>query len=200
MQEFYKILNLTENASDEEIELAYKELKAKYSKERFLEGEEGNHAAKMLTKVETAYYEIKEDRRHVDKQTEKPNYSEVESLLKNGNVSGAQMKLDEYTDRDAEWHYLQSVIFYKKNWANESKKQLEIAMNMDPHNEKYSTAYEKLKDKMAFNEKQFKSGNSDTQTHQNMNDRQMGATDNGCCSYCASLCCMNLLCNACCRF
>lgn len=200
MQEFYKILNLTENASDEEIELAYKELKAKYSKERFLEGEEGNHAAKMLTKVETAYYEIKEARRHVDKQTEKPNYSEVESLLKNGNVSGAQMKLDEYTDRDAEWHYLQSVIFYKKNWANESKKQLEIAMNMDPHNEKYSTAYEKLKDKMAFNEKQFKSGNSDTQTHQNMNDRQMGATDNGCCSYCASLCCMNLLCNACCRF
>lgn len=200
MHEFYKILNLNENATDEEVELAYKELKAKYSRERFLEGEEGNHAAKMLTKVETAYYEIKESRKHVNKQTDKPNYIEVESLLKSGDVSGAQMKLDEYSDRDAEWHYLQSVIFYKKNWANESKKQLEIAMNMDPHNQKYANAYGKLKEKMAFNEKQFKSGNADAQTQQNMNERQMGATDNGCCSYCASLCCMNLLCNACCRF
>ncbi len=54
MQENYKILGISENASIEEVEVAYNELKAKYSKERFLEGEAGNNAAKMLTKIETA--------------------------------------------------------------------------------------------------------------------------------------------------
>ena len=43
---------------------------------------------------------------------------------------------------------MQSVIFYKKNWVNESKKQLEIAINMEPHNNKYSEAYSKLKQKI----------------------------------------------------
>ena len=50
-----------------------------------------------------------------------------------------------------------SVVFYKKNWTNESKKQLEIAMNMDPYNTKYKEAYTKLKQKMEFNEKAFHS-------------------------------------------
>ena len=58
MQEYYKILNLSENATDEEVDLAYKELKEKYSRERFLEGDAGNQAAKNLTKLEAAYHEI----------------------------------------------------------------------------------------------------------------------------------------------
>ena len=59
MQENYRILGISENASDEELEQAYKTLKAKYREERFLEGEAGNAAAKKLTQVETAYAEIK---------------------------------------------------------------------------------------------------------------------------------------------
>ena len=39
MQEYYKILNVPETASNEEIEIAYKTLKEQYSKDRFLEGE-----------------------------------------------------------------------------------------------------------------------------------------------------------------
>ena len=46
-----------ENATDEEVEVAYNNLREKYSKERFLEGEEGNIAAKKLTEVENAYRE-----------------------------------------------------------------------------------------------------------------------------------------------
>ena len=60
MQEYYKVLNISADATNEEVENAYKTLKAKYSKERFMEGEIGNEAARMLTKVETAYFEIME--------------------------------------------------------------------------------------------------------------------------------------------
>ena len=62
MQENYKILGLNESATDAEIDAKYAELKEKYSRERFYEGEIGNDAARNLTKLETAYAEIKQER------------------------------------------------------------------------------------------------------------------------------------------
>ncbi len=63
MKEYYKILGVNENASDEEIDSAYRTLKDRYSRERFYEGEIGNEAAKNLTKLETAYSEILKNRK-----------------------------------------------------------------------------------------------------------------------------------------
>lgn len=208
MQEYYKILGLNETATNEEVDQAYAKLKRKYQEERFCEGEKGNEAAKNLTRLETAYYEISESRKTV-KKTEKEttyDFSEVERHLKNGNVSAAQSVLDECNERTAEWHYLQSVVFYKKNWMSESKKQLEIALNMDPYNNKYSDSYTKLKQKMEFNERQFHSGNAgysqspngQNQQYNNYNQQMGGSDSNGCLSFCATWCCMNLLCNMCC--
>lgn len=205
MQEYFKILGISETATDEEVDAAYRKLKDKYSKERFYEGEAGNEAARNLTKLETAYAEIISARKTTRKDDNYTSYdfSEVENLIKSGKLDVAQEKLDNFSDRNAEWHYLQSVVFYKKNWTNESKKQLEIAMNMEPHNSKYSDAYTKLKQKMEFNEQQFRSGNVNHNANSGNPDydsRQMGG--NGCAAFadcCTTWCCMNMLCNGCCR-
>ena len=152
MQEYFKILNLNENATDEEIEIAYKTLKEKYSKERFLDGDAGNQAAKNLTKLEVAYAEIKASRSQSSDKGDL-SLSQAEKLIREGDLAGAQRILDDFSDRNAEWHYLQSVLFYKKNWISESKKQLEIAINMDPENIKYRDSYEKLLSKINYNNK-----------------------------------------------
>ncbi len=203
MQEYYKILGVNEGATVEEIEEAYKSLKAKYSNDRFLEGEAGNVAARNLTKLETAYYEVMTEIKSKKQEGENKveDFSDVEVLIKKGDINGAQALLDDKTERSAEWHYLQSVVFYKKNWTNESKKQLEIAMNMDPHNAKYSEAYTKLKQKMAFNDKQYHSGNASYSGNpEDSSQRQMGgAGTNDCLNFCTTWCCMNLLCNMCCN-
>jgi DnaJ-class molecular chaperone len=203
MQEYYKILNISENATNEEVEASYRALKEKYSKERFEEGQVGNEAAKQLTKIETAYYEIMSARKmKSDEEKKSPmDYSEVERLIRKDDIAGAQQKLDDITDRDAEWHYLQSVIFYKKNWSNESKKQLEIALNMEPHNEKYGNAYTKLKQKMEYNDRQYTSGNANFNNSNGYNNQQqMGGSDmNNCCSFCATWCCVDMMCSMCCR-
>ncbi len=203
MQEYYKILNITQDATEEEIENAYNTLKEKYSKERFYEGEIGNEAARKLTKLETAYQEIMASRKVKDSNGEKKyDFSEVEDLIKKGDISSAQTMLDDIYDRNAEWHYLQSVIFYKKNWINESKKQLEIAVNMEPHNVKYSENYAKLKQKIEFNDRQFRSGNANYSQAENndYSNRQMGGSDmNNCLSFCATWCCVDMLCSICCR-
>ena len=48
------------------------------------------------------------------------------------------------TVREGEWHYFQSIVYYKREWLTESKKQLEAAVECDPGNQKYKTALEKL--------------------------------------------------------
>lgn len=200
MQEYFKILGVLPTATDEEITNAYRELKEKYQKERFLEGEKGNEAAKNLTKIETAYQEIMSSRAINGDGNKNSNvFTEIESLIKNGEIALAQEKLDNINERNAEWHYLQSHIFFKKNWINESKKQLEIAINMEPENQKYSIAYSRLNEKIEFNNRQFQQsqygygGNS-------QENRQMGGTDsNFCVDYCLTMCCMNLMCNMCCN-
>lgn len=198
MQKYYKILEVSKDASIEEIEANYKRLKEKYSKDRFLEGEEGNLAAKKLTELEVAYTEIINNV-GVDNDdfSDKNAFSQVEQLIRSGKINEAQSRLDDITNRDAEWHYIQSVIFYKKNWHNESKKQLEIAMEMDPSNSKYTDSYAKLRQKIDNNEKAFHSGNANYQNNQEQN-RQMGGS-NDCFNLCAAYCCMDLMCSLCCR-
>ena len=110
----------------------------------------------------------------------------------------AQELLDGISYKDAEWHYYESVVFYKKNWMNESKNQLELALKMDPENEKYKKSYEQLKAKMNFSEKQFHSGNYNANNNgADGSQKQMGGDT--CMDMCATYCCMELMCRSCCR-
>ena len=145
-KQYYEILGVAESATDEEIRARYEELKKKYSEERFLEGEAGNEAARMLNRIDVAYNEIMTERSEKHSaENAGSSYAKVDEYIRAGKINEAQAVLDEFNERPAEWHYLQSVVFYKKNWMNESKKQLEIALQMDSSNEKYRTAYKDRK-------------------------------------------------------
>ena len=50
----YKVLGVSPDVGDEELKARYNELVKQYQKDRFLEGEAGNYAAKRLTEVESA--------------------------------------------------------------------------------------------------------------------------------------------------
>ena len=197
MYENYQILGVAETATDEEITEKYQALKAKYREERWQDGEAGNEAARMLTKVETAYREIMAERKQQSQNTTGDSaLEEISALLKEGKLTEAQSRLDDFNERNAEWHYLQAVIFYKKNWTNDSKKQLEIAMQMDPENVKYRNAYGKMNAKNEY-EKQSagERENPYSQRERHAEEPQMGG--NACvCSDCIS-CCYTYLCVDC---
>ena len=200
MQEFYEELGLTQDATDEEITARYNQLKEKYSEERWQDGEAGNKAAKKLTKINVAYQEIMSARKEKKAEGEKvTTLDEVARLLKEGDVSKAQSSLDDCNDRNAEWHYLQAVIFYKKNWTNDSKKQLEIAMQMDPANQKYRNAYKKMNEKDAYEKQNAGATQHPYQKQHNGNENQMGGGGcNDCVSCCYTICCINCVYNCCC--
>lgn len=199
MKEHYQFLGLTEAATDEEITARYQELREKYNEDKWLEGEEGNEAAKLLTKLETVYAELMDARKEQSKNTQGQNaFEEISELLKQDKVTQAQARLDEFNERSAEWHYLQAVVFYKKNWINESKLQLEIAMEMDPDNQKYRSAYGKMNAKADFErqqqQQQQQQQNPYTSGMPMDDDPQMGGGN--ACSNCVS-CCYTYLCVDC---
>ena len=197
MNEYYELLGLSEAATDEEIAARYEELRAKYREDRWLDGEAGNEAAKMLTKVETAYREIVASRKEQSENVGGENVlEEITRLLKEDNVSKAQELLDDCNERSAEWHYLQAVVFYKKNWTNDSKKQLEIAIQMDPDNAKYRSAYGKMN---AKNEYERQAASQTQNPYLNPNGEPMSGGDQmggSACSECIS-CCYTYLCIDC---
>ncbi len=200
MRESYEILGLTEGASLDEVTARYEALRAKYNEEKWLDGEAGNHAARMLEKIEAAYNDIKDEIR--EKRTTEESgasaFEDVASAIRSGDLSRAQHLLDAFNERNAEWHYLQSVVFYKKNWMNESKKQLEIAIQMDGGNEKYRTAYEKLKSRAEYNNQ---TGNApNTNPNVASDGEQMGGNwCANCASFCYTFLCVNCLFNLCCN-
>jgi DnaJ-class molecular chaperone len=206
---YLDLLGLSEGATKSDIQTAYDTLRAKYLEERFMDGEVGNNAARMLTKLETAYNGLMDELAEEQGGNEEGSgaaFEKVEKLIKDGNLDDAQRALDAFNERSGRWHYLQSLVFYRKNWVNESKKQLEIAMQLEPDNEKYKETYRKLTEKIKVDSETQNgfSQNGSVYEGQTMNDGrandQMGGDF---CAQCIECCycnmCLNCLCNGCCR-
>ena len=199
-----ELFGLGDGATKEDVKAAYDALRAKYLEERFMDGEIGNNAAKMLTQIEIAYNDLmRELSENAAAEDSESSFARVEELIKQGNDSEAQRVLDGFNERGGNWHYLQSVIFYRKNWINESKKQLEIAIQLEPENEKYKEAYKKLNDKINYDAQNSANASQSVYQGQTVNsadDNQMGGNF---CANCIECCyinmCINCLCNACCR-
>lgn len=193
----YQILGLTTGASREEIDAKYYELRAKYQKDRFLPGEEGEIASEKLQQIEVAYRDIIAE---MEEQTQSKtfyddvDYSDIQKLIANGKLDEAQKLLDERVSRDAEWHYVQSILFYKRSWFLESKKQLELACQMEPNNERYKQSLEKLTKILASNT--ISPDDLRTTSRPMDNGPTIGA-GNGTCT--GSTCGDCLLCNMCCN-
>lgn len=195
--ENYQLLEVSPDASDEEIRASYERLKAKYNEDKWLDGEAGTNAARMLGKLDVAFEEIMNERRENEKNSGNA-FEQVGEAIRRGDVAAAQKLLDEFNERPAEWHYLQSVVFYKKNWLNECKKQLEIAIQLDGSNQKYRDAYEKLNARTEY--KAQTGGATGTNPDPASGGEQMGGNwCANCASFCYTYLCINCLFNLCCN-
>lgn len=197
----FVILGVDKNATQSEILEAYKQKRAYYQAHVFDEGESGAQAASMLNQLDDAYQQAMEmavESATVTGEGESA-YEQVKQAIRSKDIETAQKLLDDMSYRGAEWHYYQSVVFYEKNWLNDTKKQLEIALQMDPQNEKYQRALDNLKKKIDGSRPYDKEGaqgvyNADsTQTNRTYTQRD-GAVADGICSACQALWCADCCC------
>ena len=201
----FVILGIDKEATQNEIEEAYQTKKAELKSHLFDDGESGAEAARQLELLEAAYKDAM-DATHDNAEISGEGtsmYEAVKKALMEHKVEDAQRELDAISYRGAEWHYMQSYIFYEKNWLNDSRKQLEIALQMDPNNEKYSKALNNLKKKMDGSKPYDREGshgvygsNSNPQytaTNRTYSQGGADATDS-CCAACQALWCADCCC------
>ena len=202
----FEILGLPSTATRDEVKDKYNELRKQYLEDRFKPGDEGERAAEKLQELDVAYRDamdaIDEREQRANRAANAENatsdngatddYESIRQQIKDNKLDEAQDALDQIIDRTAEWHYLQSILFYKRNWFLESKKQLEMACQMEPDNKRYKQSLDKLTKILASNTispDQMRTSSSSTEDSRYYN--------NGTCT--GSACADCLLCNMCCN-
>lgn len=197
----FVILGISKDSSQSEILEAYKEKRAYYQEHVFDEGESGAQAARMLGQLDEAYQqamEISHESATVSGEGDS-SLEAVRNAIRNKDVEAAQRALDEISYRGAEWHYYQSIVFYEKNWLNDSKKQLELAIEMDPSNTKYTRALDNLKKKIDGSRPYDKQGSqgvygkSDQASNRTYSQHDSDVAD-GICTTCQALWCADCCC------
>ncbi len=210
----FVILGIDKSSNQSEILEAYKNKRSYYSAHVFDEGESGAEAARMLEILDNAYQSAMEychENATVSGGTTETyseesfdTFSEVKAALTAKDYVKAQELLDNIMDRNGEWHYYQAIIYYEKSWLNESKRQLEFALQQEPDNQKYIKALEGIKRKIDGT-RPFEGGPKQDNAHQTHNETNRTATrrtysqqnrdtEDGCCAACQALWCADCCC------
>ena len=203
----FVILGIQKGASQSEILEAYKKKREYYQAHVFDEGDAGADAARMLEVLDTAYQDaMSYTHENATVAGDGEQFDAVRQAITSKDFAKAQSLLDDMYYRGGEWHYYQAIIFYEKNWLNESKKQLELAIDIDPENEKYKRALDNMKKKMdgsdAFargqnaNGGNAQDGQADRQyaTQRTYQQDQTAAAADGCCTACQCAICADCCC------
>lgn len=209
MKNPYVVFGLDSSADYELVQARYKELRALYAEQRFKPGEEGNEGARKLQEVEEAWASINANARDSISASFDGDYGKIDELIRQGNYNEAQTMLDGIQNRTGEWHYMQAIVFYKREWLTDAKTQLEMALRDDPGNSKYRSSLDKLNLKMGGpqqqqHQAQTVSGSDTNRQYGNWNggqsqvpgqqaDDMANCLSTCCMAYCLTDCLCNLM-------
>ena len=160
----YKVLGVSENASDEQIRAAYLQLVKKYHPDKYQDNPLKELAGEKLKEINEAYDMITKERQHGSRPgngyTSSGSYggsSHTESsykgeqsaellrarqLLNQNAVQQARSLLNSMQNRGAEWNYLYGITLFRSGEYSAARSYLENAVRLDPNNAEYRSAYQ----------------------------------------------------------
>lgn len=158
MKDPYSVLGVSQNASDEEIKKAYRELARKYHPDNYQNNPLADLAEEKMKEINQAYDTITKQRAGGYQQpnsgysgqsgysqqrsyaSNNPTYARVRSLINAGDLAGAERLLYEVPQKNGEWYFLSGSIAYRKGWLDEAMQNYTMAVQMDPGNMEYRQA------------------------------------------------------------
>ena len=206
MNDPYKILGVPEDASDEEIKKAYRELARKYHPDNYHDNPLADLAQEKMKEINAAYEQITKERasgrrtggaygggsygyggyQSYGGYGSSQSYSGQSSVLQQariaintGNISRAEALLANYSDHNAEWNFLKGVVCYRRGWMDEALRYYRTAVQMDPGNAEYRQALDYME---GTDDTAYRPGGS------------FGTLCSG--NPCLSMCCLYTLCSS----
>lgn len=182
----YETLGVNENASQEEIKRAYRELAKKYHPDQYGDNPLKDLAGQKMREINEAYdYLMKNSGASFNNQSSSasgnsnPAFQTIRQYISNGNLNQAEHELDSMNDKSAEWYFLKGFIYLKKGWYDNAYKFISEACRLDPNNFEYRNTLNSLN----HNNTQFRGG---------YNTRKGGNDDF--CNLCVNLWCLDSIC------
>ena len=140
----YKVLGVSPNASDEEIKRAYRRLAKQYHPDR---NPGDREAARKMQEVNAAYEQIKNpDKAHTyggysrSYDTGDRYMAAAYNYIRFGRYQEAINVLNSTTDRNARWYYLSAVAHSNLGNQVTALEHIRKAVSMEPNNPEYQQA------------------------------------------------------------
>ena len=173
MRDPYQVLGVPNNATDEEIKKAYRELARKYHPDNYYDNPLADLAQDRMKEINEAYEFIQNYRKgdigggsrskgddfggaYKAYSETNTHFSRVRSAISAGELNLANELLNARSDRDAEWHYLKGVICYRRGWMDEAKGFYQTAVEMEPNNVTYQRAWQTVTGGAGYRPDEFK--------------------------------------------
>lgn len=160
----YKVLGVSENATTEEIRAAYLQLVKKYHPDRYTDPALREIANEKLVEINEAYELL--TKKSSGTASRGPNgygyggysgggssysgpnsaeFARARAFLSQNNLQAAKAVLDSITVRNAEWYYLYGIIYLRQGWYDKANEYLTIAYQQEPGNAEYASAYNTIR-------------------------------------------------------
>ncbi len=197
MNDPYKILGITPDASDDDVKKAYRKLVKKYHPDRYQNSPLADEASEKMKEINGAYDTIMNMRRGTGSygrssytyssggsSSAAGRYSEIRILINNGRFDEAEQRLAEIppSERNAEWYYLMAVISYHNGWLEEAYNYASTACRLDPDDVEYNSFFSRITKQRAGSYRTYP-----------------GTSSSGCCEFLTCMLCSDCFCNICCR-
>jgi curved DNA-binding protein CbpA len=162
MTDPYQVLNVSPDASDEEIKKAYRDLARKYHPDNYHDNPLADLAQEKMKEINAAYDAIQRQRSsggHASAQQQQQQYyggyqqqrqtgyasgsaeaQRVRMAINRNDLNLAEQLLGQMEDHDAEWNYLKGTVCYRRGWMDEALRYYQNACQMDPGNAEYRRA------------------------------------------------------------
>ena len=196
MKNPYEVLGVSENATDEEIKTAYRNLAKKYHPDNYTDSPLADLAEEKMKEINEAYDRICDMRRNGSRSSSstgsygssssynRTSYPDVRQYIMKGRLDDAMELLNGVPEgrRYAGWYFLMGMVFSRKGWNDQAYNYFQRAYQMDPGNQEYQAAFNSMNARRTYN-------NPGYNTSDNM----------GCsaCDICSGILCANCLCNCC---
>lgn len=152
MKDPYQILNITPDATDEQVRDAYRALARKYQSENYENSPLSDMAAKKMDEINAAYDAIITMRRSQSGPAQSgytggaSSLGDIRSKINANRIDDAETLLDGIPPqaRGAEWYFLKGTVQYKRGWLEEATKNYRTACQLDPNNPEYQAAFRQV--------------------------------------------------------